>query len=228
MKLYNYVVLNYKPKFNLQIERVNTLLLFALGRYPGWSILGGTLVGPSWGVPWLVHPGRVLFCAVFCDHFWGGVLCDLSHNAVDVTSLLSRHQLMGLAWCTCLYSVAPKHYGKVTWDPPIGQIDRQTLVKTLPSRTTCAGGKYSEAVFRNLRCGYLFHWWKRGAAGALLLKVPILYYFPTGNPGSVAVLSYKPVVQWCGYLSICKSVRWISLHVSISSCSRFGVVSLAV
>ena len=38
--------------------------------------------------------------------------------------------------------------------PTIGQIDRETLVKTLPSHTTCMGGKYSEAVFRNLRCGY--------------------------------------------------------------------------
>ena len=61
----------------------------------------------------------------------GGVPCDLTHNALDVTSLLSRDQMMGLAWYTCLYSVAPKHYGKVTWDPPqrVGQSDRQTLVK---------------------------------------------------------------------------------------------------
>ena len=54
----------------------------------------------------------------FCDHFqgpllWpllGGVPCDLSHNALDVTSLLSRHQLMGLAWCSCLYTTAPMHH----------------------------------------------------------------------------------------------------------------------
>ena len=84
-----------------------------------WLLLGG-------GVPQLVHQwggGRVpslsFWGVLFHDHFWGGgVPCDLSHNAVDVTSLLSRHQMMGLAWCTCLYSVAPKHYGKVTWHPP--------------------------------------------------------------------------------------------------------------
>ena len=41
--------------------------------------------------------------------------------------------MMGLAWCTCLYSVAPKDCGKVTWDPPrVGQIDRQTRVNALP------------------------------------------------------------------------------------------------
>ena len=74
-----------------------------------------------------------------------GVPCDLSHNALNVTSLLSRHQMMGLAWCTCLYSVALKHYGKVTWDPPqqrVGQTDRQTNTCeniTLP-QTTYAGG----------------------------------------------------------------------------------------
>ena len=34
-------------------------------------------------------------------------------------------------------------WAKFTWDTPaVGQIDRQTLVKTLPSRTTCAGGKF--------------------------------------------------------------------------------------
>ena len=36
-----------------------------------------------------------------------------------------------------IYTAAPVHHGKVTWDPPlrVGQTDRQTCVKTLPSRT---------------------------------------------------------------------------------------------
>ena len=92
---------------------------------PSWSIQGGTPVGPSGGIP--AGPSRGGSTSVFTSggypswSIWGegrGVLCYLSHNALDVTSLLSRHQMMGLAWCTCLYSVAPKHYGKVTWDPP--------------------------------------------------------------------------------------------------------------
>ena len=79
------------------------------GGYPSWSIQRGrpTSVFTSEGV----H---------FCVHFWG-VPCDLSHNALICPSA---------SWA------------KFTWDPPnptptpVGQIDRQTRVKTLPSRTT--------------------------------------------------------------------------------------------
>ena len=73
-----------------------------------------------------------------------GVPCDLSHNTLDVTYLLSRHQMMGLAWCSCLYSVAPIHYGKVTWDRLNRLTDRQTQVKRLPFRTTWRAVKILE------------------------------------------------------------------------------------
>ena len=55
-----------------------------------------------------------------------GVPCDQSHNGLDVTCLFSKHQLMGLACYSCLYTAAaPVHHGKVTWDPlkRIGQTD---------------------------------------------------------------------------------------------------------
>ena len=58
-----------------------------------------------------------------------GVPCDLSHNALDVTCLLSRHQLMGVAWCSCLYTAGTP--------PPHSLTDWQICLKTLQ---TYAGG----------------------------------------------------------------------------------------
>ena len=79
-------------------------------------------------------------------HIVGGVPCDQSHNALDVTCLLSKHQLMGLACYSCLYTAAaPVHHGKVTWEPPPQKswTDRLTNMCeniTFP-QTTYAGGK---------------------------------------------------------------------------------------
>ena len=130
--------------------------------YPSWSfswgvhlcslLRGSTSVFTSRGAHFHVHFQRVHFCVHFwgvhfCVHFWG-VPCDLSHNALDVTSLLSRHQLIGLAQCSCFYTLLPHCIMReVTWDPPsqgVGKTDRQTNTTeniTFP-HTTYAGGKY--------------------------------------------------------------------------------------
>ena len=61
-----------------------------------------------------------------------------SHHPLDLTSLLSRHQLMGLACYSSLYTlllqcILGRSHG--TPPPRVEQTDRQTWVKTLPSRT---------------------------------------------------------------------------------------------
>ena len=85
---------------------------------------------------------------LFHHHFlWGP--CDQSHNALDVTCLLSRHQLMGLVWCSYLYTAAPVHHEKGHMGPSLNRLtDRQTQLKTLPSHTMLL-------VVTNTRC-YLF------------------------------------------------------------------------
>ena len=101
------------------------------GGYPSWSIQGGTPADPSRGVPQLVHPEgvvpwstSVMTTSVMTtsggvhlhDHFWGGPLpwpllggpIWPSHHPLDLTSLLSRHQLMGLACYSSLYTLLPQ------------------------------------------------------------------------------------------------------------------------
>ena len=94
----------------------------------------------------------------FHDHFWGGGSTSMttsgegggpmwpSHHPLDLTSLLSRHQLMGLACYSSLYTLLPqcimgRSHGTPPPPPKVGQIDRQTRVNALPSHTTYAGGK---------------------------------------------------------------------------------------
>ena len=57
------------------------------GRVPAWGV-------PAWGVP-----------------AQGGVPCDLSHHAFDVTCMLPPHQLRLNTQCSCLYTVGPLHAG---------------------------------------------------------------------------------------------------------------------
>ena len=181
--------LNYKPKFNLQIERVNILCSSLLwgGGYPAWLIQGGTLLGSSGG-------GGVLFCdhfwggVLFHDHFWGGTLL-VSSRGYPAWSIWGGYPAWSIQrggpllwplpcdhfhdhfwggpmwpipwfiWCylfalqtptdgsglmqLLIYTAAPVHHGKVTWDPPrVGQTDWQTNTTeniTFP-HTTYAGG----------------------------------------------------------------------------------------
>ena len=100
------------------------------GGYPSWSIQrGSTSMFTSRGVHFCVHFWGVHFCVHFQGvhvHFWG-VPCDLSHNA------LIYHYRMP----QCI--MGKIHMGSPS--PELGrQTDRQTWLKTLPSRTTCAGG----------------------------------------------------------------------------------------
>ena len=82
---------------------------------------------PKWWV-WLGAGG---------DHFWG-VLCDLSHNAVHVISALQTPKwwvwLGAHAYIVLPQRIVERLHGNPP--PPPGQIDRQTQVNTLPSRTT--------------------------------------------------------------------------------------------
>ena len=116
-----------------QLDHPGGTQLVHLGGYPGqlpwWPLLWWPLRGgyPSWSIqrggplPWPL-PGGPLPWPLLGGPMWP------SHHALDLTSLLSRHQL---------------HSGKVTWEPPpprVGQIVRQTRVNALPSHTTYAGG----------------------------------------------------------------------------------------
>ena len=135
------------------------------GWYPGWSIQGGNLAGPSrqgypsWsigGVLQLVHPaeGGPLPCSllggstsVFTSR---GVPCDLSHNA-----LIYCYRMPSASWAKFnsrgvpfdlshnaliyCYRMPQCIMGKIHMGPPLELnrlTDRQTLLKTLPSRTT--------------------------------------------------------------------------------------------
>ena len=75
----------------------------------------------------------------FCVHFWGGVPCDLSHNA--------------LIYC---YRMPQCIMGKIHMGPPPPpqldrQTDRQTRLKTLPSRTLrMRAGKYLVCMLKTV------------------------------------------------------------------------------
>ena len=112
----------------------------------------------------------------------GGVPCDLSHNAPDVTCLLSRHQLMGLAWCSCLYTAAPVHHGKGHMGPPLGikldwQTDWQTNTTeniTFP-QTTYAGGN-NPSIFASCTIFLIQATSAQLCKGILKLHLPKLTY----------------------------------------------------
>ena len=83
-----------------------------------------------------------------------GVPCDLSHNALDVTCLLSRHQLTGVAWCSCLYTAAHASWERshgppspwILWDR-VGKTDWQTNRSeniTFPQTTHVGSNKETE------------------------------------------------------------------------------------
>ena len=69
---------------------------------------------PSRGV---LHPGGL--------SIWGGVPCDISHHAFNVTCMLPPHQL-----CTCLYTAWSCDLQCILGYPPPPPVDRQTPVKT--------------------------------------------------------------------------------------------------
>ena len=105
---------------------------------PSWffwkEVPGPSFPGPSSSPSHLVFPGgggnQALLPRSFQQSFPSGlsegVPCDLSYNALDVTCLLSRHKLMGVASCSCLYTAGTP--------PPHSLTDLQTCLKTLPSR----------------------------------------------------------------------------------------------
>ena len=111
----------------------------------------------------LILGGGPLPCSLlggvhFCVHFWGGVhfyvhfwggslLCSLlggSHMTYPIMLLYTAIECPSASWA------------KFTWDPPPPHkeldrlTDRQTLVKTLPSRTTCAGGNNNSYHVNNV------------------------------------------------------------------------------
>ena len=93
---------------------------------------GGTLVHFHDDHFWGGYPGQLPWCPWWPlpgGPMWPIPQCSSCYLCSPDT------KMMGLAWCTCLYSVAPKNCGNVTWDPlRVGQIDRQTRVNALPSR----------------------------------------------------------------------------------------------
>ena len=131
---------NKKAFFLRQTARLpsTTSQLVWSGPCPGQGPLPPPLLGrsssttTSGGSSSTTTSGGVLF-----HHHFQGVPCDLSHNALDVTCLLSRHQLMGLAWCSYLYTANPVHHGEGHMGPLWIELDRQTCVKTLPSHKPC-------------------------------------------------------------------------------------------
>ena len=61
---------------------------------------------------------------------WGGVPCDLSHHAFDVTCMLSPHQLR-VSNNAAAYILLVAHVTcKSCWDTPTSPVDRQTSLKT--------------------------------------------------------------------------------------------------
>ena len=99
------------------------------GGYPGplpWPLPEG---GP---LPWPLPEGDPLLWPLL----GGSTSMTTSHHPLELTSLLSRHQLMGLACYSSLYTLLPQCIlGRSHGTPPVEQTDRQTWVKTLPSRT---------------------------------------------------------------------------------------------
>ena len=92
-----------------------------VGDLPGGFLPGGGYL-----------PRRVCLGSV-CSGGWGCLPFDLSHNAFDVTCMLSLHQLR-LITSAAAYIV----FGHVTcdacWDTPPPPTEWQTRVKTLPFR----------------------------------------------------------------------------------------------
>ena len=81
---------------------------------------GGACVAAG-GCAWL--PGGMCGCRGACVAA-GGVPCDLSHHAFDVTCMLSPYQLRASSYAPAYILV-----GHVTRTPP-SPVDRQTPVKT--------------------------------------------------------------------------------------------------
>ena len=136
------------------------------------SILGGSTSMITSRGSHVTYPIMLLYTTIECPSaswtkftwdFHGGVPCDLSHYALDITSLLSRHQLMGLAWCSCLYTTAPMHHGiRSHGTPQVKQTDWQTnTTESLPSCTMLRVVKISRE-YKNVTFPYLMvhdnHW----------------------------------------------------------------------
>ena len=86
-----------------------------------YILLPQRIVGRSHGTPHF-HDH---FHDNFHYHFWGeGVPMWPIPQCSSCYFCSPDTKMMGLAWCTCLYSVAPKDCGKVIWDPP--ELDRLT------------------------------------------------------------------------------------------------------
>ena len=95
-----------------------------------------------------------------------GVPCDLSHNALDVTCLLSRHQLMGLGWCSCLYTAAPVHHGKGHMGPPSWTdwlTDKHAWKHYLPALRVRAVKIHNIIEYENCSCNKMLKYstWKQ-------------------------------------------------------------------
>ena len=103
-------------------------LLGGEGGYPGplpwWPLPGGrgvpwstsmtTSITTSGGVPWSTS----VMTTSMMTTSGGGPMWPPIPQCSSCYLCSPDTKMMGLAWCTWLYSVAPKDCGKVTWDPP--------------------------------------------------------------------------------------------------------------
>ena len=122
-----------------------------------WFLPGGVFLISSWGCLPVFFLGRGLpgfflgVClargvstqgGVVCP---GGVPCDLSHHAFDVTCMLPPHQLRPTNSAAAYILLVGHETCKACWDttspPPYGQNSWDTLLKILPCPNFVAGSK---------------------------------------------------------------------------------------
>ena len=168
------------------------MLLFAFrGGIPEpsfWqSFWAGPLGGvPSWSIQHLVHTAF---------HPWGiGGPCDLFPWCIwsYLFALQTPTDGSGLMQLL-IYTAAPVHHGKITWDPPrVEQTDRQTCVKTLPSRTLRI-----RAVMNNFMTGFRRMVQDWCACLYLCVFRHESQNLPESQRSHVQHQKHRP--EWCGY-----------------------------